>query len=52
MPTSPLRLVQEFFGFKLSEMKAQYVALPQSDKDDLIAALTPDPETGVTPYTY
>lgn len=52
MATSPLRLVQTFFGFKLAEMKDQYVALPQSDKDDLIKGLVPDPATGVPSYTY
>lgn len=51
-PVSPLRLVQQFFGFKLSEMKAQYTTLPQKDKDDLIKGLTPDAETGVPSYSY
>lgn len=49
---SPLKLIREFFDFKLADMKEQYMPLPQSDKNDLVKALTPDPETGVTPYTY
>lgn len=49
---SPLKLVREFFDFKLADMKDHYMPLPQSDKDDLIRALTPDPETGVPSYTY
>jgi hypothetical protein len=51
-PPSPLKLVREFFGLKLPEMKALYMPLPQTDKDDLIKGLTPDPVTGVPSYTY
>lgn len=51
-PASPLKLIKEFFGLKLAEMKAEYSSLPQTDKDDLIKGLTPDPETGVPSYTY
>lgn len=50
--TSPLKLVREFFGMKLADMKSEYQPLPQADKTDLVSALTPDPETGVPSYTY
>lgn len=40
MPVSPLKIVREFFGMTLVEMKAEWVPLSQSDKDDILSGLT------------
>lgn len=40
MPVSILKTVREFFGMTLSEMKEQWVPLPESDKQDIIKGLT------------
>ncbi|MFI1408766.1 hypothetical protein ACH4Y0_02325 [Streptomyces sp. NPDC020707] len=36
---SPLKLVREFFGLNLSEVKEEWSTLPQRDKDDIVAGL-------------
>jgi len=51
-PVSPLKLVREFFGLKLADMKEMYQPMSAEDKADLVSGLTPDPETGVPSYTY
>jgi hypothetical protein len=40
MPVSPLKVVREFFGMSLAEMKAEWVPLSQEDKDDILKGLT------------
>lgn len=57
MAVSPLKLIREFFGMNLTEMKDEYAKgakfpLTEKDKTQLIAGLTPDPETGVPSFTY
>lgn len=51
MAASPLKLVRDFFGFKLAEMKTEWSTLPQKDKDDILKGLTPN-EDGVASLTY
>ncbi|MFD4574270.1 hypothetical protein ACFWNK_19910 [Streptomyces sp. NPDC058417] len=36
---SPLKLVREFFGLNLAEMKKEWTTLPQADKDSIISGL-------------
>lgn len=48
---SPLKLVRDFFGLKLADMKSEWTTLPQEDKDDILSGLTPD-ENGVASLTY
>lgn len=50
MPVSPLKLVREFFGMSLAEMKAEWGSLPEmkaewktltpKDKAEIVAGLT------------
>ncbi|MGW3973851.1 hypothetical protein ACWEFD_31745 [Streptomyces ardesiacus] len=37
---SPLKLVREFFGLKLDEVKTEWQPMPQADKDQIIAGLS------------
>ena len=57
MAVSPLKLIKDFFGMNLADMKKEYSSnaepkLTDADKVDLIGGLTPDPATGVPSYTY
>lgn len=36
---SPLKLVRDFFGMTLAEMKAEWTTLPQKDKDEILSGL-------------
>lgn len=36
---SPLKLVREFFGMNLQQMKTEWQTLPQKDKDEITAGL-------------
>lgn len=40
--SSPLKMVREYFGMNLAQMKAEWTTLPQSDKDAIIGGITPD----------
>lgn len=40
MPVSPIKLVKDFFGMDLKQMKAEWTTLPQKDKDDILKGLT------------
>lgn len=45
MPVSPLKMVREYFDtaarpMKLSDMKAEWIPLPESDKQQIIKGLT------------
>lgn len=35
----PLKLVREFFGMSLAEMKTEWVPLPEKDKAEILAGL-------------
>lgn len=37
---SPLKMVRDFFGLKLADMKTEWTPMPQKDKDQIIAGLT------------
>lgn len=37
---SPLKLIREFFGMSMAEMKAEWVPLPEKDKAQLVQGLT------------
>lgn len=37
---SPLKLVRDFFGMKLAEMKTEWTPMPQTDKDQILTGLT------------
>lgn len=36
---SGLKLVREFFGMTLAQMKAEWTILPQKDKDEILSGL-------------
>lgn len=42
---SPLKLVREYFGMSLAEMKAEWTTLPAKDKAEILAGLTDGTET-------
>lgn len=37
---SSLKLVRDFFGLKLADMKTEWTPMPQADKNQIIAGLT------------
>lgn len=39
MPVSPLKMVREFFGMSLAEMKNEWVPLPNEDKEQILRGL-------------
>lgn len=40
MAASPLKMVREFFGMSLAEMKTEWVPLPEKDKQEIIKGLS------------
>ena len=40
VPVKPLKLVRDFFGFGLSEMKREWVPMPEADKAQIIKGLS------------
>lgn len=38
-PASPLKLVREFFGMNMTEMKAEWTTMGQADKDQISGGL-------------
>lgn len=40
MPVSPLKMVREFFGMNLAQMKAEWVPMSEKDKQDILSGLT------------
>ncbi|MEU6674852.1 hypothetical protein [Streptomyces sp. NPDC046925] len=36
---TPLKLVKEYFGLKLNEMRTEWTPMPQKDKDEILAGL-------------
>lgn len=37
---SPLKIVRDFFGMTMADMKAEWVPLPEKDKNEIISGLT------------
>lgn len=40
MPVSPLKMVRDFFGMSLAEMKSEWTTMPEKDKQEIIKGLT------------
>lgn len=38
-PASPLKLVREFFGMNMAQMKAEWTTMAQADKDQISGGL-------------
>lgn len=39
MADSPLKMVREFFGMNLTEMKSEWVPMPNKDKEEIVKGL-------------
>lgn len=39
MAVSPLKMVREFFGMTLAEMKSEWVPLSEKDKEDIFQGI-------------
>lgn len=38
-PATPLKMIRDFFGMNLAQMKVEWSPMPQEDKDQLLLGL-------------